>query len=85
MNPSSLDIRKDWKVGERVYEFDGLKADRDHLPDQADNVLWIGAIRMVGDTAAVVGADLILVDDPVERRSIAQPIFKDLGGYSTQS
>ena len=36
----------------------------------------VGAVGVVGDAAAFVGADLILVDDPFERGAIAQPILK---------
>jgi hypothetical protein len=45
----------------------------------------VGAVGVVGDAAAFVGADLILVDDPVERGAIAQPLLKHFGRNSTQS
>jgi hypothetical protein len=55
------------------------------LADKSHNVLRIiCAVGVVGDAAAFVGADLILVDDPVERGPIAQPILKYFGRNSTQ-
>lgn len=35
-------------------------------------------------SVGVVGADLVLVDDPFERGAIAQPVFKHFGRNSTQ-
>lgn len=44
-----------------------LHTHRHHLLDQADDVRWIVvAVGIVGNAAAFVGADLILVDNPVE-------------------
>ena len=40
---------------------------------------------VVGDDAAFVGADLILIDDPFQSRAIAQSILKHFGRDSTQS
>ena len=38
-----------------------------NLLDQANDVRWIVvAVGIVGDAAAFVGADLILVDNPIE-------------------
>jgi hypothetical protein len=45
----------------------------------------VGAVGVVSDSAASVGADLILVDYPFERGTIAQAIFKDFGRNATQS
>ena len=53
-------------------------ADGNHLTDEARNGLRI--IRLVGvvdNAAPFVGADLILVDDPVQRRAVAQLVVVD--------
>lgn len=53
---------------------------RDGPVDEADDVFFI--IRIVGiagDAAALARADLILVDDPIERAAVAEAIFDDLG------
>ena len=48
-----------------------------YLTNQPHDVLRIiRAVGIVGDAAAFVGADLILIDDPFERGAIAQPILK---------
>jgi hypothetical protein len=52
-----------------------LQADGDHLTDQAEDVLRIvGAVGIVGDAAAFVGGNLILVDDPFESGTVAEAV-----------
>ena len=42
--------------------------------------MWVVfPIRVVGDTAAFVGGDLVLVDDPFESGGIAKAVFVGLG------
>jgi hypothetical protein len=69
-----------------LHKLDRLKTHCNYLSNQPRNVLRIiCAVGVVGDAAAFVGADLVLVDDPVERGAIAQPILKYFGRNSTQS
>jgi hypothetical protein len=71
---------------EQLHKLDGLKTHCNYLSNQPHNVLRIIiAIGVVGTAAALVGADLILIDDPIERGAIAQPILKHFGWNSTQS
>ena len=60
--------------------FHGFEADGDDLGDEADDVLGVvGAVGVVGDAAALVGADLVLVNDPVQGGAVAETVFKGLG------
>ena len=53
------------------------------MPDEPNDVLRIfAAVGVVGDAAAFVGADLVLIDDPFERGAIAQAILKHFGRRS---
>jgi hypothetical protein len=68
----------------RANDSYGFKSDGDDLSDEAEDVLWIvGAIRIVGDAATLVGRDLILIDDPFERGAVAEAVvegfFRDVG------
>ena len=47
------------------------------MADEPENVLRIiGPVGIVRDAAALVSRDLILVDDPFERRTIAEAVFE---------
>src|SRR5208283_485044 len=49
----------------------GFEADGDDLPNQADDVLGVvGVVGVVVDVAAFVGADLVLVNDVINRPRI---------------
>jgi hypothetical protein len=51
------------------------------LPDETDDVLRIViAIWIACNAGAVVGADLVLVDDPVEGGAVAEAIVEDFIG-----
>lgn len=53
----------------------------DHLPDQADDIFRIvGAVGVGFDAAKFVLGHLILIDDPIERAAVPEPIFKRLLG-----
>ena len=57
-----------------------LLADGDDLSDQAHDVFWVvGAVGIVGDATALVGRDLILVDDLFQRRAVAEAVFVSFG------
>jgi hypothetical protein len=59
-----------WK---RANNLDRFQADTDDLPNQAKNVRRIiRSIRIIGDAAALVRRDLVLIDDPFERGAIAE-------------
>ena len=49
------------------------------MADKAHNVLRvIRSIWIIYNAAALVGFDLILVNDPFKSRAITQAVFKDL-------
>jgi hypothetical protein len=50
------------------------------LAHEADDVFFIiGVVGVAGDAAAFVGADLILVDDPIESAAVAEAVVEDFG------
>jgi hypothetical protein len=64
----------------RVDDFYGFHADADDLADEADDVfLIIRLVGVAGDAAAFVSADLVLVDDPIQRAAVAEAVVKDFG------
>lgn len=68
------------KLGwQRLDDLDGFEAHADDLADEADDVLRVVlAVGVGGDAAALVGADLVLIDDPFEGRAVTEPIFERL-------
>jgi hypothetical protein len=57
----------------------------DDLADEADDVLGVVfAVGVVDDAGALVGRELVLVDDPFERGAVAEAIFGDLGRGAAQ-
>ena len=61
---------------QRVDDLDCLDADADDLADEADDVFFVvGVIGVAGDAAALVGADLVLVDDAIERAAVAEAVL----------
>jgi hypothetical protein len=47
-----------------TYDLHSFDADADDLADEADDVLFVvGVVGVAGDAAALVGADLIPIDD----------------------
>ena len=49
----------------------------DDLLDEAEDVLRVVfAVGVVGDAGALVGGDLVLVDDPVEGGAIAEAVIE---------
>ena len=57
-----------------VYCF---QTDRDNLSNQTEDILWIfRTIRIILDAAPFVYLHAILIDHPLQRRAIAQPIIK---------
>lgn len=73
-----------WQVllvrGEGVDDFHGFEANADDLADEADDVFFIiGVVGVAGDAAAFVGADLVLVDDPIEGAVVAEAVLEDRG------
>jgi hypothetical protein len=67
-------------VGQGVDDGYGFQADADDLADQADDVLGIVvAVGVAGDAAALVGADLVLIDDPFQGTAVAQAVFQGGG------
>lgn len=50
------------------------------MADKADDVFFIiRVVGVAGDAAAFVGADLVLVDDPIEGAAIAEAVVEDFG------
>ena len=50
------------------------------MADEADDVLRVVvAVGVVGDAAAFVGGDLVLVDDPFEGGAVAEAVFEGFG------
>ena len=66
--------------GERIDDLHRFDADADDLADEADDVFFIvGVVGVAGDAAAFIGADLVLVDDPIEGASVAEAVVEDFG------
>lgn len=58
--------------GEALHTLHRLQADRDHLANEAHDVLRvIGAVEVIDDAATLVGADRALIDDPQHSGSSA--------------
>jgi hypothetical protein len=75
-----LGCRRSEFGGQSVHDFHRFDAHADDLADEADDVLFIvGVIGVAGDAATLVGADLVLVDDPIEGAAIAEAVVEDLG------
>lgn len=71
--------------GEFGNQADGFEAYGDDLADEADDVFGVVfAVGVVDDAAALVGADLVLVDDPFEGAAVAEAIFVGLRWDSAQ-
>ena len=68
-------------VRQALHNPRGFQAHLDHLPDQADDIFRIvGAVGVGFDAAKFVLGHLILIDDPIERAAVPEPIFKRLLG-----
>ena len=53
--------------------------------DQAQDVGFVvEVVGVVGDAAAFVGFDAVLVDDPIEGGAVAQLVVEDLGRDAVQ-
>ena len=57
----------------------GFEGDGDDLADEAEDVLRVGilpfvAVGIVDDAGALVGGDLVLVDDPFEGGAVAEAV-----------
>ena len=66
--------------GEAADDLYCLDTDADDLADEADDVFFIiRVVGVAGDAAAFVGADLVLVDDPVQRAAVAEAVVEDFG------
>lgn len=65
---------------EVVDDCDGFQANGDDLLDEAEDVGFIiQVVGVVGDAAALVGFDLVLVDDPIQGGAVAKFVGKHLG------
>ena len=66
-------------------DVDGFEADGDHAPDEIDDIAFVVVtIGVGGDAAALVGADLILVDHPIEGGMVAEAVVEGIGGDTGQ-
>src|SRR5262245_27719553 len=64
---------------QRLHQLYRLHAHRYHPTHQPHDVLLVvGTVGIAGDTAALVGAGLVLVDDPLQRRAVAQAVLEAL-------
>ena len=71
----------DRPFGQGFDDIHGFEADMDHLADEALDVLGIVlAVGVVDDAAALVGRDLVLIDDPLKGGAVAESVFVDLSG-----
>jgi hypothetical protein len=70
-----FDPRPKWQLCQFPHNPHRLHADAHHPLDQIDNVAFVVTvtIRITRDSAALIGADLILVDHPLQRAAVAQP------------
>ena len=65
-----------------LHNLHRLQTNRDHLPNQPDNILLIiRAVWVIDDAAPFVRLDTILIYYPLQRRPIPKPIFKRLCWY----
>ena len=63
--------------GELVNELHRLEADGNHFANEPYNVLRVvSTVRIIDNATTLIGLNLVLVNDPVERRTIAKPILK---------
>ena len=61
---------------QRVDNLHRLDAHPHDLAHEADDVFFVvGIVRIAGDAAPLIGADLVLVDHPVERAAVPQAIL----------
>ena len=57
------------------YNLHRFQANADYFGEEAEDVLRVvGAVGVVGDAAAFVGLDAVLVDDPFEGRAVAAAV-----------
>ena len=62
------------------YDLHSLEAHRDDLADEAEDVLRVVfAVCVVGDAAAFVGGNLVLVEDSFEGGAVAELVFLGFG------
>ena len=60
-----------------------LDTNGDDLSDEPQDVILIVApVRIAFDAGARIARDAILVDNPVQRRTVAEPVIEDLGRNS---
>ena len=66
------------KRGQSLHNRHRLHAHPHHPLDQIDNITFVVAVAVgvAGDAAALVGADLILIDHPIQRGTVAEPILE---------
>ena len=62
-----------------------LQTHANDLADQAHDILWIlGAVGVVGDAAALVSLDAVLVDHPFEGGAVAKAVVEHFAGDAIQ-
>ena len=71
---------------QRSHNFHRFQTHRNDLPDQPHDIFRVvGAVRVVGDAAALVGRDLVLIDHPLQRRAVAEAVFVGFGRDAAES
>ena len=71
--------------GQRLNNPDRLYTDLNHLADPLDDRLWLfEVIGIVDDATPGVGFDLVLLNDPFQRRTVAQSIVKGFRGNAVE-
>ena len=68
---SGLRALRNAPLRQRLHDLHGFQADGNDLPHQPHDVFRVVlAVGVVGDAAALVGLNLVLVDDPLQRRRL---------------
>ena len=67
------------------HDFHRFQADADDLADEADDVFFVvGAVGVGADAAAFVGLDAVLIYNPLQGTTVAEPIGEHVRGNPGQ-
>jgi hypothetical protein len=74
---------KYWQLTDQLHRFN---AHRYHLPHESHDVFFIiSTVRVTRNAATFIGADLILVDNPIQRRPITKLVVEAFLGDTRES
>src|SRR5581483_1232564 len=74
------------QIGKALDNLHGFQADSDHLADQADDIFGIiNSVRVIHNAATLVGADLILINDPFQSGAVSEAVLERFRRNTPQS